>query len=235
MALYIPQGDFITTNLVGAVTSTSTSATIGSGLSLDVNGGILQVDYDSTLPVGTDSGPETFIYTSYNTTTGALTGLTRGQYDTVAVSHSNGASVQCGTSSGYLLQGRVLNYAQITSPFTSNTISSDVDVTGLSFTITVPAGGLYVRLSAFARSFYTGATTQSTFRVAIKEGSTTLATTWMTPTQANMRLPVNVSYVSKVSVGSHTYKVSIIQDTNAGTMTLDADPTSAAYLLAEIM
>lgn len=93
-----PTGDFVTSSLIGAITSASTSATIGSSLTLPATNGILQVDYDSILALGVDSGPETILYASYNSSTGALTGITRAQAGTTAVAHANTATVQSGPS-----------------------------------------------------------------------------------------------------------------------------------------
>lgn len=97
----MPAGDFVTSALIGALTSASTSATIGAGLALATTNGILQLDYDSVLAVGVDSGPETIFYTSYNSGSGAVTGITRGYGDTTAVAHANSATIQAAPSTAY--------------------------------------------------------------------------------------------------------------------------------------
>jgi hypothetical protein len=98
----IPTGDFVTSTLSGALAQAATSATIGTGLTLPATNGVLHLNYDSTVAVGTDEGPETISYTAYNSGTGAITGLTRGLAGTTDVAHSNGATVACGMSSLYL-------------------------------------------------------------------------------------------------------------------------------------
>lgn len=98
----LPTGDFITSTLIGAMTSASTSATIGSGLNIPASNGLLEIHYDSVLAVGVDNGPETVLYTSYNSGTGALSGITRGVQGTTGVAHVNTATVQAGMSIGYL-------------------------------------------------------------------------------------------------------------------------------------
>lgn len=103
MAISAPTADFVTSTLNGAITSGATTATIGASLNLPATNGVLQINYDSTLAVGVDQGPETIQYSTYTSGTGALTGLTRGQAGTTGVAHANGASVQAGASSLYFI------------------------------------------------------------------------------------------------------------------------------------
>jgi hypothetical protein len=98
----IPTGDFVTSTLSGALAQAATSATIGTGLTLPATNGVLHLNYDSTVAVGTDEGPETISYTAYNSGTGAITGLARGLAGTTDVAHANGSTVACGMSSLYL-------------------------------------------------------------------------------------------------------------------------------------
>ena len=58
MAYLSPTADFATTSLNGAITSAATSATIGTGINIPATNGILQIDYDSAIAVGTDQGPD---------------------------------------------------------------------------------------------------------------------------------------------------------------------------------
>lgn len=102
MALSRPDTDFVTTTLNGAIDSDDTSASVGTGLDIPAANSYLLVDYDSTEAVGDADGPETIFYTAYNTDTGALTGVIRGQAGTTGVSHQNGASVQMGPSTAFL-------------------------------------------------------------------------------------------------------------------------------------
>jgi hypothetical protein len=93
--------DFATSSLNGAMTAVATTATIGTGINIPATLGILQIDYDSAIAVGTDNGPETISYAAYTTATGALTGITRGLAGTTGVAHDNGKSVQSAPSSLY--------------------------------------------------------------------------------------------------------------------------------------
>lgn len=128
-----PSADFVTSSLSGALAAGATTATIGTGLNLSATDGLLQIDADSTAGVGNTGGPETILYTSYNSTTGALTGITRGQYGTTDVAHSNAATVQAGMSVGYLNNlgdgwsqaNETWTYAAADSPSFTLTITGD--------------------------------------------------------------------------------------------------------------
>jgi hypothetical protein len=97
-----PVGDFVTSTLSGALAAGATTATIASGLSLPATNGILHINYDSTVAVGTDEGPETIQYATYTTATGALAGITRGLGGTTDVAHANGSTVSAGISVEHL-------------------------------------------------------------------------------------------------------------------------------------
>jgi len=101
MATAVPTADFQTSSLNGAINAVVDSMVIGTGLTIPATNGALQIDYDSSAAVGAASGPETIIYATYNTATGDVAGMTRGSGGTTGVTHSNGASVQCGNSSVY--------------------------------------------------------------------------------------------------------------------------------------
>lgn len=140
MAYSVPVADFLTTALSGAIAADATTATIGTGLDIPATNGILQLDYDSSTAVGSDNGPETISYGTYNSGTGAIAGLTRGLANTdngtpgTGVAHGNGASVMCGPSSLYFQQSPqydtwnsagTLTYASADSPTFTATISGD--------------------------------------------------------------------------------------------------------------
>lgn len=142
MASYaIPTGDFQTSTLNGAFTAASTSGTIGAGLTIPAANGTLEIDYDSILGLGVDGGPESILYTAYNSGTGALTGITRAQAGTTAVAHANGANVQSGPSSNHLLTLRQIPLSMdgLTSGDFTTSSTSYVDVTGASVAYTASA------------------------------------------------------------------------------------------------
>lgn len=100
-----PTADFISTTFDVALAQGedgSITAKIGTGLSIPATNSFLQVDYNSTDAVGDPNGPETIFYAAYNSGTGALTGVVRGQAGTTDVAHDAGAEVQCGMSTAFL-------------------------------------------------------------------------------------------------------------------------------------
>ena len=104
-----PTSDFVTSTLSGAIAAGDATATIGTGLDIPATNGILQIDYDSSIAVGSDDGPETIAYATYTSATGALAGMTRGLNGTTGVAHANGAKVQCGFSVSYFGGGMIKN------------------------------------------------------------------------------------------------------------------------------
>lgn len=101
MTLLKATADFVTTTTSTALAIAGTTMTIGTGLDLPATNGLLQIHYDSAIAVGTDEGPETVKYASYNSGTGAIAGMTRGVAGTTDVAHASGATVQCAPSTGY--------------------------------------------------------------------------------------------------------------------------------------
>ena len=161
MAFLAPTSDFVTSTLSGAIAAGDATATIGTGLDLPATNGILQIDYDSSVAVGSDDGPETIAYATYTSATGALAGMTRGLNGTTGVAHANGAKVQSGPSASYWGTGSILTadiadanitntklsttaitlgYGEATSD--QGTFTADTDLTNVTTgAITVPAGG----------------------------------------------------------------------------------------------
>jgi hypothetical protein len=123
-------------------------------------------------------------------------------------------------------------YAQITSNFSTTAVGSDVDVTNLAITITIPTGKR-IMITTFSSSLNnnTGASING---IRIKEGSTVLSASAMDGTTAGMRTSTYVSYIGTPSAGSHTYKIAITQSA-AGTLLLAADGTYPAFIMAEIV
>lgn len=126
-----PTSDFVSTafDVVLAQGETgSITAKIGTGLSIPASNSFLQVDYNSTDAVGDPNGPETIFYAAYNSGTGALTGVVRGQAGTTDVTHDAGAEVQCGMTTAFLEDNTGWKTVKDTWAYASAT------------TITVPAG-----------------------------------------------------------------------------------------------
>lgn len=243
-----PTGDFVASTLNGAITSGATSATIGTGLTIPASNGILFVDYDSTTAVGSDNGPETISYTSYNSGTGAITGVTRGLGWTTGVAHGNGAKVASALSALHFTANNqitapmldtsaiTLGYAERTSNFTNTTSGSSVDITSLTLTLTVPAGGRRMKVTAYTSQCFSASSSVGNYvTLEIKEDGTTIgeATSKMNVSNADER--GMTAMASKIpSAGSHTYKVTVKQ-TGTGTMTVGGSATSPAFILVELV
>lgn len=226
----VPVGDFVTTTLNGAISSGSTSFTIGTGLTLDANGGFLQINYDSVLALGVSDGPETVSYTGYVTGTGAVTGVTRAQAGTTAVAHSNGATVQCGTSAKYLMNGTVLGYA--TTASNQGTFTAETDLTSLAVTVTVPAGGRRIKITGY--TLLSTSVADDTVELRIKEGATQLvgASKCLRTTVGET---IQAVYIVAASAGSHTYKLAAARSSGSGNITKAASATYPDFILVELI
>lgn len=122
-----------------------------------------------------------------------------------------------------------LAYAEVTAQQTG--ITTEVDITGLSVTVNVPAGRrIRIRAEvAMNRSVADGLT-----RVRIKEGSTVLQLRdTPAPYGSSGANPVSMDYVTTPAAGVHTYKLSIERVTGTGTTATVADPTFPAFILVE--
>lgn len=123
--------------------------------------------------------------------------------------------------------GMALAYAEVTASQTG--ISTETDLTGLTATVTVPAGR---RIRITGQIQVQSATTSGTVLLRAKEGATVLQTS-----QENYNtIGGNGKYLSVTSIilptaGSHTYKFSL-QGT-AGTVDLTPGATNPAFILVE--
>lgn len=187
-----PIGDYVTSSLVGSITNAATSAVIGAGLNLPATNGILELDYDSLLAIGVDSGPETIVYAGYNSISGVLTGLTRGAASTLAVAHANTATVQSSNSSLYiadLYKGNIaLGTSLVGVPAASLRLEDWADFSGSA----APAGVgamTYVPTINFARYFQIG-----------KSVSFTLSATGTTGGTPNPQISFNLPITCKAAV-----------------------------------
>ncbi len=134
----------------------------------------------------------------------------------------------------HLANGDLLGFASRTSDFSSATQNADVDVTSLSVTVTVPAGGRSVKITAFCRSMYTSAAAQTIIQQSIKESTTVLESSLFYTSDTNSNHCMHTVAVVTPSAGSHTYKVAIFQN-GVGTMVHTAGATYPAYILAELI
>ena len=121
-----------------------------------------------------------------------------------------------------------LGYAERTSDFTTTAVSTWTDVTGLSATVTVPAGGRDIKITAFIGGLKTTAAAGTFVSMAIMEGTTVLGMGGMNEPVAAYNMPFTiVARVSAPSAGSHTYKVAVASSF-AGTLTAAAGASGTA-------
>jgi hypothetical protein len=113
-----------------------------------------------------------------------------------------------------------LGYVEMSTAFTSTTVGSYVDVTGLATTVTVPAGGRDLEITVFISGMRTSAATGTLLFANISEGATIInsATFAEYTTGFNVQLTL-VAHVTAATAGTHTYKCQVAQGA-AGTITV---------------
>jgi hypothetical protein len=126
-----------------------------------------------------------------------------------------------------------LGYAQITSDF-STASTSDVQVTGLTASVTIPAGGRKVKITTF---FNNGSNSGSANNnLSIWDGTVGSGTRLSSSNLKNRVVGDNTGYMTCIAVvspsaGAKTYNVGL--STNTGTATVNASATSPAFILVE--
>jgi hypothetical protein len=153
---------------------------------------------------------------------------------TTAGSIGSGANVTNGVQAAALATNAItLGYAQITSNF-NTTSTSAVQVTGLTVTVTIPAGGRKVKITAFGGSqgilATTGYTTMSIWDGTVGSGTQLSACTAYTGTGGASYPAITIAIVTP-SAGSKTYNVGFV--TTAGTAQLSSSSTTPVFILVE--
>lgn len=130
-----------------------------------------------------------------------------------------------------------INYAEITSNFTTATSGSDVDVTNLAVTVTAPTGGALFKITVFTMGVNSSNNSSGgSINLKIKESTTDLSYTGYDYSAddgtSTRKIPMTAIAVVSATAGAHTYKASLVQNT-AGTITLTAGATYPAFMLVE--
>lgn len=125
-----------------------------------------------------------------------------------------------------------LGYAQVTAG--QSGITTATDLTGLTITVTVPAGGRDVQIFAQLPLVYS-TTTGDRVNLSIKEGSTTLALIYQSIDGTLGNFISMTAYLVAPTAGSHTYKLTLTRDTGTGSETLYADATALAFISAVLI
>ena len=126
------------------------------------------------------------------------------------------------------LAGGWLGYAQITADQTG--ITTEVDVTSASLTVTVPASRL-IRISFWGVVYSSVA--GDTAEVKIKESTTVLGGGLTAALLTNASGIFAYTLVSAPSAGSHTYKATIARATGTGNVVLACSATRPAHFVVE--
>lgn len=117
----------------------------------------------------------------------------------------------------------------------TSTSTSDVDVTGLAVTVTVPSGGRKVVIVAKGGAYLQSAVGTAYGVIKVKEGSTVLDSTSVSPATATFPDGwIVMTDPLTVSAGSHTYKVAVANNATGPTYTIGAsatNPTSISVFL----
>jgi len=128
-----------------------------------------------------------------------------------------------------------LGYAEITASISGvATSTSDVDMTGVTVTVTVPAGGRDILVIASGGNYQQSGGIGTIYGVIkIKESTTVLNSTNITPGTANLPYGwIVIARISAPSAGSHTYKVAAAQNSTGPTYTIGASSTNPTYIMA---
>lgn len=127
-----------------------------------------------------------------------------------------------------------LGYAEVTTG--QNFTGTIVDATGLSITVTVPAGGRRVKVTFYCSGFLSSVNNDiATF--SIYEGATELQNSTNThngiagSTMGN----VVVEWIGTPSAGSHTYKVRFQRVVGTGSFLAGAGSSRPMFILAEVI
>jgi len=141
-----------------------------------------------------------------------------------------------GTFPQSVLQGNTLGYAQIVADITTAS-TTIVQATGLSTTVTVPAGGRRVKITAYARSATnnnSGAYAQMFIFDGAVPAGTQLAGSSTQVSAVNQDIPGIVIASHVPSAGSHTYNVGF-RAAGSGTAKIGAVSNEPASILVELI
>lgn len=152
--------------------------------------------------------------------------ITSGQLGTTALATNAVQASQLATSA------ITLGYAQITAPFASPG-TADVQVTGLTVTVTIPAGGRKTRVTFGSAYVLCSAAVQSVF-IKIWDGAvgtTQVGGTQNTSPAAGNGMSGYFSTIISPSAGTKTYNISV--GASSGTGTVGASAVAPAFILVE--
>jgi hypothetical protein len=124
------------------------------------------------------------------------------------------------------LEQGTLGYAQVTANQTG--ITTVVDLTGLTVTVTVVAGR---RIRIMGSATFQNNTLDAIAEMTILEDATTIQTADITCRPASSNQLLDATVIRQPSVGSHTYKLKAAA--GGGTVQMSASATAPAFILVE--
>lgn len=130
---------------------------------------------------------------------------------------------------------KLLGYRQIVTSTPVASGSTPTQVPGLSTTVTIPAGGRRVRITAYAGG-YTSTAANSYAQIQIWDGAVNAGTQisqWkFVPTTAGYLGGVSVNAIITAAAGTKTFNVGVSGQVGS-TITVDAASTQPAFILVE--
>jgi hypothetical protein len=135
-------------------------------------------------------------------------------------------------------QSTTIGYAQITTDFTTAS-TTIVQVTGLTTTVTIPAGGRKVKITAYVSSPYVTGTVPAFVYIDIWDGAvgtgTEIASGNNTMATASANYPLGaVIAIASPAAGSKTYNVGMKVSSGATGHTASS-ATQPAFILVELI
>jgi hypothetical protein len=121
-----------------------------------------------------------------------------------------------------------LGYAQVVANQTG--ITTETDLTSLTATVTLVAGR---RIRISAQAGIQSSVTGDTIILRIKEGATVLQQAVGSVQPVNSEVTFSPSVVLTPTVGSHTYKLSLLRLAGTGTLTMVGASNDVPFILVE--
>lgn len=224
--------------VVAAIPSTALGASKDNYIDVAVNGTIL------VTPVTNNAASPTLAANSIRlgiVVTGAtnilnVASINQGQ-ETKLLPIASSQPYQVTDSLGNLIcprdpQRSVIGYRQILADFTTTSTGGPVDVTGLSVPVIVP-DGRKIKISFVGLSLNMSGGAPGNREAIIREGSNFMNET-AEQNDAGFRTSCNTIAVLTPTVGLHTYKASIAQN-SAGTLSLLAGANTPAFIMVELV
>lgn len=172
----------------------------------------------------------------------ALTGFSTSNIGTLYGVSFNAGTIS-GTANNWVTASMLatnaitLGYVQITSTVTLTTPTSDTQVTGMTITVTIPAGGRRVKITAYTTDFHSS-TANSTSVLSIWDGTVGSGTELQQWNHGSGTVDTDTIGACVVAVvtppaASKTYNVGA--KTASGNAVITAAATSPAFVLVEVI